>query len=230
MYFIATVFFWSWYTLNSQTRVLTCIHAKPQSLVPVTLQLQCAHCHLATVLVQTQRAHTASRGDSGDWVVPPALSPGSWCCSWRWKHSPESATPAVWTVFMLFQMSSEVQPALHSFLWDLLVLPVGPRAWKMHPQRNKHCVPNLKDVSIWAPSSQRKPHFLGSKAETFPWACCQDHLFEVVSATIQSYTICCLFTVCYNKNAQKKKRRNCVSSWTVKWSNYFCFQISLYTF
>lgn len=31
----------------------------------------------STALLQTQRAHTASPGESGDWVMPTALSPAS---------------------------------------------------------------------------------------------------------------------------------------------------------
>ena len=71
-------------------------------------------------------------------------------------------------------------------------------------------------------------HFLDCKAVTFLWACCQDHPFELVSATVRSYTIHQLFPCnsllgTTNKNAQKKKRCNCVSSWTVKWSELFLF-------
>lgn len=67
-----------------------------------------------------------------------------------WKHGTESATPAVFILFMLFQLSSEVQPALHSFLPELFFLPVGPQAWTMQPQQNKDYVLNYKNVSIYA--------------------------------------------------------------------------------
>lgn len=166
-----------------------CVHMpNPRVWLLVTLQLQSAPCHCAGADPELTQPHVGNLG-RGSCLLLSALAANAVL------RVAESATPAVWTVFMLFQMSSEVQPALHSFLWDLLILLVGPQASTMHPQRNKHCVPNLKDVSIWAPSSQKKN--LGSKARIFLWACCQDHLFEVVSAPIQSYTICCLFTVCY---------------------------------
>lgn len=53
---------------------------------------------------------------------------------------------------------------------------------------------------------RKKKTFSGCKAETFLWARCQDHLFEVVSATIQSYTICCLFTVCHKYECTKEEK------------------------
>lgn len=116
---------------------------------------------LATPQPQSVRCHSSGAdlesSHSLIWEVS-GFSHGSFSKPWQlvsffedtWKHGIESATPAVLIVFMLFQMSSEVQSALHSFLRELLFLPVGPQAWTMQPQRNKDYVLNLKNVSIYA--------------------------------------------------------------------------------
>lgn len=67
----------------------------------------------------------------------------------------------------------------------------------MQPQQNKDYVLNLKTVSTYALCKhlvhKETQRFLDSKTETFLWACCQDHLFELVSAAVRSYTIRQLF-------------------------------------
>lgn len=150
MYFISSLLL-EWYSLNSQTPVLTYIHAKaragPWSPCSCSLSLPLPRCRpraltqphmgslgigLCLLLSARQLKHFLERKTG---LSQPLQLYEQFSCYFRWA-------------VRLNQQSTPFSEISLSSLKD-------HKREQCTQQWNKHCVPNLKDVSIWAPSSQK---------------------------------------------------------------------------